>query len=94
MIDRETCAACGDRGLYTKAARSPCILKLRLHADRTRQETEAFKHYDRRRAGIEGTISQGSHGFDLPYACYRGLAKTTLQHRVVVLALNLARLLV
>lgn len=99
QFDREQCGACGDRESCTKATRGPRILKLRpqaqyeaLQAARARQETEAFKHCYRRRAGIEGTISQGTHGFDLRYARYRGLAKTALQHVLVALALNLARL--
>jgi transposase len=100
QFDRDTCCACSDRESCTKAARGPRILKLRpqaqyeaLQSARARQETEAFKQCYRRRAGIEGTISQGTHGFDLRYARYRGLAKTALQHVFVALALNLARLL-
>jgi len=64
-----------------------------LQTARARQETEAFKQRYKRRAGIEGTISQDVHGFDLRYARYRGLAKTALQHVFVALALNLSRLL-
>jgi transposase len=100
QFDRDQCSACGDRESCTKAARGPRILKLRpqaqyeaLQSARARQETEAFKQRYRRRAGIEGTISQGTHGFDLRYARYRGLAKTALQHVFVALALNLARLI-
>jgi transposase len=99
QFDRETCGACGDRESCTRAASGRRVLKLRpqaqyeaLQAARTRQETEEFKQRYRRRAGIEGTISQGTHGFDLRYARYRGLAKTALQHVLVALALNLARL--
>ena len=44
------------------------------------------------RAGIEGTIHQGVHAFDLRFARYRGLAKTRLQHILTVLAINLTRL--
>jgi len=100
QFDRETCGACGERASCTRAASGPRILKLRpqaqyeaLQAARTRQETEEFKQRYKRRAGIEGTISQGTHGFDLRYARYRGLAKTALQHVLVALALNLARLI-
>jgi transposase len=99
QFDRETCGSCDDRESCTKTARGPRILKLRpqaqyeaLQAARARQETEAFKQSYQRRAGIEATISQGTHGFDLRYARYRGLAKTALQHVFVALALNLARL--
>ena len=100
QFDRDQCGVCSDRGSCTKAARGPRILKLRpqaqyeaLQAARARQETEEFKQRYARRAGIEGTISQGTHGFDLRYARYRGLAKTALQHVFIALGLNLARLL-
>lgn len=99
QFDRETCGTCAERESCTRAASGPRVLKLRpqaqyeaLQAARTRQETEEFKQRYQRRAGIEGTISQGTHGFDLRYARYRGLAKTALQHVLVALALNLARL--
>jgi transposase len=87
------------REFCTRSASGPRILKLRpqaqheaLQSARVRQETEAFKQRYKRRAGIEGTISQGTYGFDLRYARYRGLAKTALQHVFVALALNLTRL--
>ena len=99
QFDRDKCGGCCDRASCTRAASGPRVLKLRpqaqyeaLQAARVRQETEAFKRCYQRRAGIEGTISQGVHGFDLRYARYRGLAKTALQHVFVALALNLARL--
>jgi transposase len=99
QFDREQCKACSNRESCTRAASGPRILKLRpqaqyeaLQAARVRQTSEEFKQRYGRRAGIEGTISQGTHGFDLRYARYRGLAKTALQHVFVALALNLARL--
>jgi transposase len=99
QFDRDKCSACGMREFCTRSASGPRILKLRpqaqheaLQSARVRQETEAFKQRYKRRAGIEGTISQGTHGFDLRYARYRGLAKTALQHVFVALALNLTRL--
>jgi transposase len=100
QFDRDQCRACGERESCTKAASGPRVLKLRpqaqyeaLQVARAYQETEEFKQRYQRRAGIEGTISQGTHGFDLRYARYRGLAKTALQHVFVALALNLARLI-
>jgi transposase len=100
QFDRDQCSACGERESCTKAASGPRVLKLRpqaqyeaLQVARAYQETEEFKQRYQRRAGIEGTISQGTHGFDLRYARYRGLAKTALQHVFVALALNLARLI-
>lgn len=100
QFDQGTCGACAERLNCTRAATGPRTLKLRpqaqydaLQTARARQETEGFKQRYKRRAGIEGTISQGVHGFDLRYARYRGLAKTALQHIFVALAINLTRLI-
>jgi transposase len=99
QFERSQCGGCGDRQSCTRARGGARVLKVRpqeqheaLQAARAGQETEAFKQHYKRRAGIEGTISQGTHGFDLRYARYRGLAKTALQHVFVALALKLARL--
>lgn len=45
------------------------------------------------RAGVEGTLSQGTRGFDLRRCRYLGLAKTHLQHVAIATAMNLTRLL-
>jgi hypothetical protein len=45
-----------------------------------------------RRAGIEGTISQGVRAFGLRRSRYRGLAKTHLQHVATAAAIDLGRL--
>ena len=44
-----------------------------------------------RRAGVEGTISQGVRSFGLRRARYRGLAKAHLQHVATAAALNFSR---
>ncbi len=99
QFDRGTCGSCDERPNCTRAAAGPRTLKVRpqaqheaLQTARARQETEDFTQRYKRRAGIEGTISQGVHGFDVRYARYRGLAKTALQHIFVALAINLTRL--
>lgn len=46
----------------------------------------------RKRAGIEGTISQAVRGPDLRHARYRGLAKTHLQNIACGIAINIQRL--
>ena len=46
----------------------------------------------KRRAGIEGTISQGVRGFGLRRSRYRGLAKTHLQNIALAAAMNIDRL--
>lgn len=45
-----------------------------------------------RRAGIEGTISQGVRDFGLRRSRYRGLAKTHLQNLAIAAAVNIDRL--
>jgi transposase len=44
-----------------------------------------------RRAGVEGTISQGVGSFGLRRARYRGAAKPHLQHVATAAAMNLSR---
>jgi len=87
------------RSACTKAKTGPRTLKLRsqpqyaaLQRARAYQETDDFKQRYRVRAGIEGTINQGVQAFELRYARYRGMAKTSLQHIFTVLAINLTRL--
>jgi transposase len=46
----------------------------------------------KRRAGIEGTLSQGVRAFELRQARYRGLAKTHLQNMAIAAAMNIDRL--
>jgi IS5 family transposase len=46
----------------------------------------------KRRAGIEGTISQGVRAFGLRRTRYRGLAKTRLQNIAIAAAMNIDRI--
>ena len=43
----------------------------------------------RKRAGVEGSLSQAVRRSDLRHARYRGLAKTHLQHVATAAALNI-----
>ena len=63
-----------------------------LQKARLRQKAPDFKQKYAKRAGIEGTISQGVRGFDLRHSRYRGLAKTRLQHLFVAASLNMIRM--
>ena len=63
-----------------------------LQEARQRLESEAGKQLYNRRAGIEGTISQGVRAFEMRQTRYRGLAKTHLQHIATAAAINLDRL--
>jgi len=62
-----------------------------LQQAREYQKTEAFRQRYRKRAGVEGTISQGTRAFDLRRTRYIGLAKTHLQHLFTAAAINLTR---
>ena len=92
------CRACARRSDCTRAKRGPRVLSIKPQAEyealgvaRKRQETDEFKEKYKKRAGVEGTISQGTRSFDLRYTRYVGLAKTHLQHLVTATAMNLTR---
>src|SRR5215468_10653882 len=51
-----------------------------LQAGRRRQQSEEFKEQYKKRAGVEGTISQAVRAFGMRRSRYRGMAKTHLQH--------------
>jgi transposase len=96
---RTDCAACPARPNCTRATTSGRELTLRPHPEhqavhnaRDRQTTAAFKEEYARRAGVEGTISQGVHRAGLRRARYLGMAKTHLQHLATAAALNVVRL--
>ena len=55
------------------------------------RSAEGQERYQRR-AGVEGTLSQGIRAFGLRYARYRGLPKTHLQHVATAAAINMERL--
>jgi len=95
---RNTCRACTGRSQCTKATIEPRELTLRpqaqheaLQAARARQTTALFKQAYGWRAGIEGTLSQGTRAFELRRSRYLGEAKTRLQHLATAAALNLVR---
>jgi transposase len=63
-----------------------------LKAARARLTTKEGRRRYARRAGVEGTLSQGVRACGLRRSRYRGLAKTHLQHVATAAAINLARL--
>lgn len=96
---RSECLACGSRSLCTRARTEGREMTLRprerheaLQTARGEQETTAWKAEYARRAGIEGTISEGVRGFGLRRCRYIGLAKADLQHVITAAAMNLSRL--
>lgn len=62
-----------------------------LRAARQRETTDEFKEEYARRAGIEGTVSQGVRAFGLRRSRYIGQAKTHLQHVLTAAAINFVR---
>ena len=63
-----------------------------LIASRINQQTQKWKQLYNKRAGIEGTFSQGARSVGLRRSRYRGLSKTYLQNVAVACAINLQRL--
>jgi len=92
------CTPCPLRAQCTRAKVLPRSLTVQpraeheaIHAARRRQQTPEFAAAYARRAGIEGTLSQGVRTCGLRTARYRGLAKTHLQHVATAAALNVQR---
>jgi transposase len=97
-FDPRDCGPCPVRQQCTRAATLPRMLHLRPEAQhlalqqaRAYQQTEAFRERYKKRAGVEGTISQGTRSFGLRRARYVGLAKTHLQNILTAAAINLSR---
>jgi hypothetical protein len=60
-----------------------------LQAARAREKTETFAQQYAKRAGIEGTLSNGERNFDLRRTRYIGRVKTHLQHILIAAGMNL-----
>jgi transposase len=97
----QDCRPCPSRELCThsQSASPRRVLTVRpepqyqaLQAARQRQATPEFKTAYNRRAGIEGTLSQGIRAFDLRHARYRGLEKVHLQQVLTATAFNVCRM--
>lgn len=96
---RADCVACPARPQCTHAASAGRRLTLRprpqheaLLAARAHQETAAFKARYACRAGVEGTLAQGTRTCGLRRARYRGFPKTHLQHVLTAISINMVRL--
>ena len=95
----DDCKSCPVRSLCTRAksvGRTISLMAQREyealnHARKAHESPEGQERY-KRRAGIEGTISQGVRGFGLRRSRYRGLAKTQLQNVAIGAAINIDRL--
>jgi transposase len=96
---KETCAGCPQRALCTRAKAQPRILQIQPQPQQEAitqmraylASPQGHKLYAKR-AGIEGTLSQGVRAFGLRRSRYIGLAKTHLQQVATAAAMNLERL--
>jgi transposase len=100
QFSQRDCTPCDHRALCTRIKSSQARV-LKLHPQ---PQHEAFKAAQawfasdegkrqyRRRAGVEGTLSQGVRAFGMRRSRYRGLAKTHLQNIAIAAAMNIDRL--
>ena len=96
---KKDCDNCLVRAKCTQSAALPRALTIQpqagyeaLREARQRQKEERFWEQYAKRAGMEGTISQGIAIADLRRARYIGLLKTCLQHLLTALGMNILRL--
>jgi transposase len=92
----EQCKDCSLREKCTTARQGRTLKISPYHAElstrRAEAETEEFKEKMKRRAAIEGTLSEMVRGHGLRRARYRGELKVTLQYLFTATAVNLKRL--
>ena len=95
---KQDCTGCVVRRRCTRSATAPRertlhpkAQQMALQAARERQQTEEFKELYKRRAGIDGTISQEAFALGMRRTRYRGIKKTHLHHIAIAMAINLQR---
>lgn len=98
LFARETCQACAVQVQCTRGQARGITFRPRepyeaLQAARQREQTDEFKETYRKRAGVEGTISQATRTGDMRRSRYIGLAKTHLQNVAIAAAINLHRVI-
>ena len=98
-FSRGDCHKCPTRSLCVRSAKGARRLSLRfpkehqaLQQRRKQQQSQEGKKRYNKRAGIEGTISQGVRGYGLRKARYWGQAKVHLQNLLTAAAMNVVRL--
>ncbi|HRW67561.1 MAG TPA: transposase [Candidatus Competibacter sp.] len=95
----QDCLTCPERTRCTRAKIQPRSLQLQPQAQqeaiqymRAYLASEEGRTLYKKRAGMEGTLSQGIRSFGLRRSRYRGLDKTHLQQVATAAAMNLDRL--
>jgi len=98
QFSRTDCKPCAARALCTPktAARRAVHFHLReeyeaLNAARARMNDPAWQERYHRRAGVEGTLSQGVRAFGMRRSRYIGLTKTGLQQTCIAVGMNVSR---
>jgi transposase len=98
-FDKHTCGPCPVRAACTRAKHTGRRLRLppqdqyeALAAAQTWSASEEGQQLYKRRAGVEGTLSQGVRAFGLRRTRYWGVAKTHLQHVAIAAAINIDRI--
>lgn len=93
------CAACPARALCTRSEYTgrqillqPQVLHQIQQQNRADQKDPQWQRRYNRRAGVEGTISEGVRAFGLRRCRYIGLEKTRVQHILAACAMNVARI--
>ena len=96
---RRDCESCPERTRCTRAKTMPRHLSWpprpqyeALEAARARFSSETGQALYKRRAGMEGTLSQGVRPFGLRRTRYRGLPNTHVQHVAIAAAINVERI--
>jgi transposase len=100
QFSQRDCTPCEHRALCTRIKSAQArVLKLHpqpqheaLKAAQAWFESDEGQRQYGRRAGVEGTISQGVRAFGMRRSRYRGLDKTHLQHVAIAAAMNVDRL--
>ena len=91
------CGACPSKGKCTRGTRRSVTIRPReqyeaLELARRREGTSEYKEGYGKRAGVEGTITQGVRACGMRRSRYAGEAKTHLQHLATAAALNVLRI--
>jgi transposase len=91
------CQPCASRVHCTRATRRTITVRrqdhhMALHAARARETSAASTTEYARRAGLEGTLSQGSRAYGRQHARYIGGAQTHLQHVLMAAAITFVRI--
>jgi transposase len=96
---KHACGGCPVRADCTRAKHTGRRLRLppqdqyeALAAAQTWSASEEGQQLSKRRAGVEGTLSQGVRAFGLRRTRYWGVAKTHVQHIAIAAAINIDRI--